>query len=141
MITDNDVKKLKEAFATKDDLKKLLTKEDGKKFLTKEDGKKFLTKEDGKKFLTKEDGKKFATKDDLEELELRVAKSFAETQHQIFNIQNTMVTRDEFITLEDHMLGQIKTLFDENLVRSEHRREIDDHEKRITKLEIVTFAN
>jgi hypothetical protein len=121
MISDNDIKKLKTVFATKNDLKL---------------------------FATKDDLKRFATKDDLEELELRVAKSFEETQKHILaltevvtNLDKKFVTRDEFVTFEDHILGEIKKLFDENIVRSEHRREIDDHERRITKLERVAFSN
>ncbi len=42
MITDADVKKLKQAFATKDDLKAFATKDDLKVFATKDDLKKVL---------------------------------------------------------------------------------------------------
>lgn len=37
MITDKDIKKLKEVFITKDDAKVFLTKDDAKAFATKED--------------------------------------------------------------------------------------------------------
>jgi len=46
MITDTDIKKLKQVFATKDDLKKCATKDDLKKFATKDDLKKYATRDD-----------------------------------------------------------------------------------------------
>jgi len=55
MLTDDDIKKLKGTFATKDDLKRFATKDDLKGFATKDDLKRFATKDDLKGFATKED--------------------------------------------------------------------------------------
>ena len=63
MITDKDIKKLKEAFATKDDLKS---------FATKDDLRSFATKDDLKSFATKDDLKSFATKDDFKDLKVNL---------------------------------------------------------------------
>ncbi len=46
MITDADITKLKQVFATKDDLKQFATKDDLKQFATKDDLKQFATKDD-----------------------------------------------------------------------------------------------
>ncbi|MDD5593455.1 MAG: hypothetical protein PHG97_01770 [Candidatus Margulisbacteria bacterium] len=54
-ITNKDVEKLKEVFATKEDLKSFATKEDLKSFATKEDLKAFATKEGLKVFATKDE--------------------------------------------------------------------------------------
>lgn len=95
-----------------------------------------ITDKDVEKLITK-----FATKDDIENLEVRVSQGFTDLQKQINNLDKKFVTKDEFITFEDHILGEIRTLFQENLVKSAHRRELDDHERRITKLEKIAFSN
>lgn len=46
MITDQDIKKLKGIFATKEDLKKFATKQDLERFATKKDLKRFATKDE-----------------------------------------------------------------------------------------------
>jgi uncharacterized protein (DUF2345 family) len=61
MATKDDLK----AFATKDDLNAFATKDDLKAFATKDDLKAFATKDDLNAFATKDDLKVFATKDDL----------------------------------------------------------------------------
>lgn len=90
----------------------------------------------------------FSTKEELEELDIRTAKGFADTQKQISELSSQIadldkkfVTKDEFVTFEDHILGEIRTLFQENLVNSSHKREINDHEARITKVEKAVFSN
>ena len=54
MITDADIKKLKQVFATKDDLKSMEARQD----------KKYATKDDLKSMEARQD-KKYATRDDL----------------------------------------------------------------------------
>lgn len=49
MITDTDIVKLKDIFATKDDLNRFATKEDLNRFATKEDLKDFPTRADLKR--------------------------------------------------------------------------------------------
>lgn len=64
MITDADIKKMKEVFLTKDDAKAFATKEDLKSFATKDDLKLLATKED-LKLLSDKFETKFATKEDF----------------------------------------------------------------------------
>ena len=49
-ITDKDVTKLKEVFATKEDLKRFATKEYLKRFATKDDLQQFATKDELREF-------------------------------------------------------------------------------------------
>jgi hypothetical protein len=65
MFDKQEIKQLKEIFATKSDLKPFATKDDFKNFATKTDLKNFATKTDLKNFATKNDLKNFATKNDL----------------------------------------------------------------------------
>jgi len=115
-ITDTDIKKLKTIFATKDDLKGFATKDDLKRFATKDDLKGFATKDDLKRFATKDDLKRFATKDDL--------------KNSINNVMNKL----------DEMLGVLRRNDDEltftkHRVYNDHSPQLDDHEKRISRLE------
>lgn len=64
MITDQDVKKLKQTFATKEDLKDMATKDDLKAFVTKDDLKAEL--------------ERFATKDDLNKKTEEIGKTIIE---------------------------------------------------------------
>ncbi|MFN4212877.1 MAG: hypothetical protein ACK4FL_02865 [Microgenomates group bacterium] len=113
MLTQEDIKKLKKIFATKEDLKKFATKEDLKKFATKEDLKKFATKEDLKRFATKEDLKGLSTKEDLAKVV------------------------DELIELLMPHFKKMDDLIDE--IRGQ-RVAIADHEDRIEKLEEKVFT-
>lgn len=85
VATKEDIKRIEERMATREDLEKFATKEDIKRleermatkedlerFATKEDLEKFATKEDLKQFATKQDLEKFATKEDLAKVELRL---------------------------------------------------------------------
>jgi len=67
MITDADIAKLQQVFATKDDLKSFATKDDLKSFATKKDLQKFATKDD---LVLMENGirRDMATKDDIRSL-------------------------------------------------------------------------
>ncbi|MGQ9843976.1 MAG: hypothetical protein ACUVRK_10475 [Spirochaetota bacterium] len=73
--TKDDLNALKATMATKDDLKAFATKEDLKAFATKDDLKAFATKDDLNNFATKEDLKAFATKEDFLEFEARLSST------------------------------------------------------------------
>jgi hypothetical protein len=59
MLTPEDIKKLEESLATKEDLVDLATKKDLEKFITKEDSEKFATKEDLLKLVALEEFDQF----------------------------------------------------------------------------------
>ncbi len=88
MITDDDVKKLKQIFATKDDLKR---------------------------FATKKDLKRFATKIDLEDgmrhLENKIEKSNEKWHSRIFDLVDGLakgvVTNREFRALTTYKIGDL----------------------------------
>ena len=106
-------------FATKDDLNGFATKDDLNGFATKEDLNGFATKEDLNGFATKEDLKDLATKADL----------------------NSFVTKDEYLTGQDEIMSELKTIreemaFTHHRVYDEHQPQLEDHEIRITNLEI-----
>jgi hypothetical protein len=126
MLTNNDLKKLRKIFATKEDLKRFATKDDLKRFATKEDLKRFATKEDLKRFATKEDLKRFATKDDL--------KAYATKQ----DLKEMLDKLAEEIT---EIVGAIGEKIDKSLneLRS-HRIILGDHEERIKELERNIFS-
>lgn len=124
----DDLKK----FATKDDLRKFATKDDLKKFATKNDLKKFATKNDLKKFATKSDLRKFATKDDLVELK-------EELQQYIDDRLSHLPTKEEFFERMDMLIGQLRKTDEEQILQSgrlsEHADILDNHEQRIARLE------
>lgn len=127
VITDKDIQKLKSVFATKDDLKN---------FSTKNESKKFATKNDLKRFATKEDLKRFATKEDLDKLEIRTGQSFIEVKERIDGLEDQFKDlKSEVLRMEDHIIKEIKSMQLDLQVATSHRRELDNHETRITKLE------
>ena len=118
MITDKDIQKLKTVFATKEDLNS------------------FSTKDDLKNFATKDDLKNFATKDDLEKLEIRTGESFIDVKDKIDNLENQFKDlKNEVISMEDHIIKEIQSMKLDQQASLSHRREIADHETRITKIE------
>lgn len=99
---------IKEAMATKDDLKNFATKDDLKNFATKDDLKNFATKDDLKNFATKDDLKVFATKDDLKNL----------------------ATKDDINMLADELHAEIQTVYGELI---ELRNDLSTMEMLTTK--------
>ena len=116
MITNADIKKMKAVFATKEDLKY---------FATKEDLKSFATKEDIKSFATKQDLKSFATKEDLKSMSNMFGSKFA--------------TKDDLINFKDSILSEIIKLREDMEVIIGYRDLIEDHDKRIEKLETTVY--
>lgn len=101
----------------------LATKNDLRKFATKDDLKNFATKNDLLKFATKDDLRKFATKAELNDFRDEMKGSLNE-------IQNTL----------DHFLGEMRDSRQEHDVVSyrvyrDHAPKLEDHEKRISKIE------
>lgn len=114
MITDKDIQKLKTVFATKDDLKN------------------------------------FATKDDLEKLDIRTGEGFVAVKNQFDNLEHRFDNlenrfdnlenqfkelKNEVISMEDHIIKELKSMQLDQKVSLSHKREISDHETRITKIE------
>ena len=110
MITNDDIKKLKTVFATKNDLKK---------FATKDDLKKFATKDDLKKFATKDDLGVYSTKDELRSLKNEIFDKMDEKYSQLFN-------------LVDPLMKEIR---DKEESRNIFSYRIEDHETRLKDLE------
>jgi len=81
MLTNEEIKKIREGLATKEDLKIFASKNDLESFAAKDDLKRFATKDDLKNFATKVDLKYFATKKDLKKLENRIIKKLNEIIH------------------------------------------------------------
>jgi L-lactate utilization protein LutB len=140
MITDNDIKKLKTIFATKDNLKRFATKDDLKRFATKDDLKRFATKDDLKRFATKDDLKRFATKDDLKRFSTKDDLEFAVSDlvhKEEFNQKFSQFKSDIFDKL-DQVIGELKTNREEREVMV---YQVANHEDRIevieTKLQIA----
>ena len=105
MITDKDVQKLSEAFATKEDLKGLATKDDLKSL---------ATKEDLKDLATKKEIEKLATAKNLDELAgdvVKVHKKVEELEERVKGIP----TRDEFPAL-------LEKAFSFATLKAEHER-------------------
>lgn len=123
MITDQDIEKLKQVFATKKDLEQFATKEDLNRFATKEDLKRFATKEDLERFVTKED---FDTR--LDTMSKEIVNLFNSTNQRIDRIDEK-IDRNNEIILE--ILQEIRT----------HRIVLGDHEKRFQKVEAKLFPS
>lgn len=121
MITDNDIKKLKTVFLTKDEAKKFATKDDLKVFATKEDLKRFATKDDLKMYATKEDLKMYATKEDLKK-----------------SASDTVVGLTEFIgEVYEKLAAKIDLILADN---KDSRNTLDTHERRIERLEEQVYT-
>lgn len=113
MITDQDIKKLKTVFATKKDLER------------------------------------FASKEDLEKHEIRTGECFAENEVRFNRIENKLDNLEEqfqdlknqVLTAEDHIVGELKSMRTELLIATSHRHELNDHEQRIVQVESVIFSS
>ena len=89
----------------------MVTKDDLKHFATKTDLDEFATKADLQHFATKADLGRFATKSDLEQMEDRLA------------------SKADLAQMEDRLITAM------NLVERDAFTQLDEHERRITKLE------
>jgi archaellum component FlaC len=118
----------------------------------------FLTKKDFKKEIGK-----YATKDALEKLDARTAEGFLNVQNQLSEIKEDLsgvkedlsgvkedVTslkedvkdiKNTLLNMQDKIYGELLKLNIENKVTSTYKPRIEDHEKRITKVESVVFAS
>ena len=99
VLTNTDIQKLKEVFATKTDLDRFATKEDLDRLATKEDLKRFTTTEDLNRFATKEDLEKNRTQIKQDTLEV-VKKALAENNRELGKIfgdfDEIYMTKEEF---------------------------------------------
>ncbi len=125
-ITNKDIDKLKEAFATKEDLKRFATKEDLKRFATKDDLKRFATKDDLKRFATKDDLKRFATKEDMDRFE---TKEEAVRRHSEVMTTLDKLMKEKETAQEDRIFAKAKD--------NEQDQRLDGSEARLGKLEAV----
>ena len=125
MITDKDVKKLKEVFATKDDLKT---------FATKDDLKTFATKDDLKTFATKDDLKTFATKDDLKDINKKIDKLDGRIKNGFESLAKDVMTVIEMIGDNNQKLDKI------NAKTTDHDDILGNHDRRLDKIEDKIFA-
>ncbi len=121
MITDADVKKLKQTFVTKEDLKRELNR--------------------------------FATKEDLEDLEIRTALGFTDTQKQISAIKsdtaelktNHKEIKGEFKVMQENFkdVQQQMRGMEENIIRAINgiKEEQEIQKKQIEKINKAVFSN
>jgi len=98
--------------------------------------KRFATKDDLKRFATKDDLKRFATKSDLWQLEERIDG----LEEKI----SRLPTKNEFYTSMDKLMGEIETMRQENIISTDMKRQVNEHEERLEtveeKLEIRTLT-
>ncbi len=91
----------------------------------------------------------FVSKKELENLDLRAATGFAESEKRFTKVDKDIAflkeevadIKEHLITMEDNILGAISKLQNENTVTSTYRPKIDNHEKRISKLETIVLPN
>ncbi len=82
----------------------------------------------------------FATKEDLERLEIRTGESFIEVNNKIDNLENQFKDlKNEVLNMEDHIIRELKSMQLDQQASLSHRREIADHETRITNIENKLF--
>ncbi len=116
MITDNDIKKLKTIFATKDDLKALDHKLDTK-------------------FATKDDLKAFATKDDLDLKVVGLVHS-VELDQKLEAMESRLDKKyNKVMNVMDKVVGELQNIRDNMTMMQGHKDQLEDHEDRITALE------
>lgn len=84
----------------------------------------------------------FATKDNVKSLELRIDLKFDSFAGKIN--KNAKKYRDQILTKLDKVMGELAAMREENTVGAYHtrelREEVDNHEKRIQKLEQLQQA-
>lgn len=89
----------------------------------------------------------FVTKEDLEKSELKTADSFVVVQNQLDNMrsdinvlkQDMTELKNNMITMEDNIIHAIKNLQTESVITSSYRPKLDNHEKRISKIETIVL--
>ncbi len=130
MITNKDIEKLKDVFATKEDLKNFATKED----------------------LANEVSK-LSTKEDLDESEARTAFGFTDVQNQLSLLKEGQYKLEEGQKeLKEGQIEIIETLKDfqqqmegmnKNIVSviNELKEDHETTKNRVTKLEKLAFSN
>jgi hypothetical protein len=146
MITDADIEKLKQVFATKDDLLSMEARMD-RKYATKRDLDRFATKDDLNDIRTemqameKRMTKKFAIKEDFHTLEqslrseIRLESSALHADlHEVKNEIIAAIT-DEIGKLYGHVGTQDERMYEMSTVQKGQSITIRDHERRIQKLE------
>jgi len=129
MITNADITKLKDVFATKEDLKS---------FATKDDLKAFATKDDLKGFATKDDLKGFATQQSLDEAIADVKIEFGEVHDKIDTIAATVARIENAI---DKLSGNIEDLRLENAAGNAHLARHDRQIEVLARETGVTIPN
>jgi hypothetical protein len=90
----------------------------------------FATKDDLKKFVTKDESKKFATKEDLLNVSTELIRSFRSELSGL---------KEDIINFKDSILTEIIELREDVAVVTGYRNLIEDHDKRIEKLETVVY--
>ncbi len=121
---------------TKQDLEQIksITKQ-----LLEENNKNLVTKDDLKNAFL-ESNKNLVTKSDLVENSLKLATIFATKQdlEKFVTKDEYHKTVDQILTTLDAIYGKVKNLEPESLIAA---HKIQDHEKRLTKVEKHIFAN
>jgi len=107
MITDQDIKKMKSIFATKEDLKRFAAKDDLKGFATKEDLKGFATKEDLKSFRN-ELRLEFVTKNDFQKGIDDLVRLITNGFNRMDNAIKKLDENNETLTNHEHRLDRIE---------------------------------
>lgn len=135
MITDADIKKMKDTFTTKDDLQ-ALRNEFISKFALKNDLKRFTMKDYLKRFATKDDFKRFATKDDLKRF---ATKNELKTETKMLGkkIDTILIELIKFIgETKDEIMKELNDFRVEMRdITHTSRSTLDNHEVRIARLE------
>lgn len=134
MITDDDVKKLKTVFATKDDLKNFATKGDLENFARKEDV-------DG----IREDLKRYATKDDLKKVDQkvdRVVETIVQTSQEMRDMEDRLVKQSQedtnrILEVMDSFTKEIKDHRTEETIHQHQHEEMVGRLDRIEKIPII----
>ena len=80
-----------------------------------------------KRFATKDDLKRFATKSDLWQLEERIDG----LEEKI----SRLPTKNEFYTSMDKLMGEIETMRQENIISTDMKRQVNEHEERLETVE------
>ncbi len=124
MLTDQDIDKLKQIFATKEDLNRFATKDDLNRFATKDD----LAN------MENRFGQRFATKNDLIKMEERFDHKFATKDH----LQRSI---DELIDMITDRFNTVLEKLDDISSEIKGTRIVSgNHEGRLQKLEHKVFS-
>lgn len=143
MITDQDIEKLKQVFATKEDINRFATIDDLDRFATKEDLDRFATKDDlieiktEMRTMEKRIRHDMATKDDLYSMETRIRRDMATDIEQALEKQTTSL-----MTGINDILNLIAETSEGTKNNTKHFQShqitLGDHERRLKKLESTT---